>query len=221
MDKIIEAMQTSGLLSVLGAVVIWAFFQFVSTRIKASVQHEYDSKLEKEKDKNRLDSEIKIERYRLEFNQILSEYQIQFGYWYTEKAKAINEFYIEISKMYSTMQKVLSREQVDECTKEKREEMKEKLSEQRKKYKEKWLQLKLFVNQKEEELIEDFTAEETKFFVRFIVNKEFDKREEFIKEGQTILEEMSAIIDNLQQQFQDSLQFQNRIITNVDKDKKE
>ena len=215
-----NTIQSSGLASVLGGLIVWIFCQVVYAFITAKTQHKYNKELEEEKALIKQDSDIRLERYRLEFNQILSEYQIRFGYWYTEKAKAINGFYKEISKMYSIMSYIVSKERVSVCSAQEREDIKNQLANQRHKYKEEWMCLKLYVDQEEERLIEEFISKETKFFLKYLVNKATNDRDSFVKEGKMIIDDMSSIMEDLRQQFQKILTSQSKVMKNYEKERK-
>ena len=185
---------------------------FVISRL----QHKRNKELEEEKALIQQDCDIRLEKYRFEFNRILSEDQIRFGYWYTEKAKAINAFYKAISEIHSLMQIILSKEQADVCSQEDREELYANLSAQRKEYKKEWAYLKLYFDKQEEELIECFISEENKFFIKYLINKTINDRDSFVRDGKKILDDISSIMEALRQQFQRILTSQSVIMEKND-----
>lgn len=220
MKEIWEALQTSGFLSVLGGVCVWIICHVIYAVITAKTQHKYDKELEEKKALIQHDCDIRLERYRLEFNQILAEYQIRFGYWYTEKAKAINVFYKEISKLYSLMQIILSKEQANVCSKEDREILYMELAAKRKEYKKKLEYLKLYFEEEEEKKIEDFVSKENKFFIKYLINKTIDDRDSFVKDGKLIIDDMSSIMTALRQEFLKILTAQSNVIKYNERERK-
>lgn len=220
MKEVWNALVSSGLISIFGGALTWIFCHVIYAIITAKAQHKYDKELEEEKALIKQDCDIRLERYRLEFNQILAEYQIRFGYWYTEKAKAINVFYKEISKVYSLMQIIVSKEQANVCSKEDREILYMELAAKRKKYKKKLAYLKLYFDDEEEIIIKDFVSKENKFFIKYLINKTIDDRDSFVRDGKMIIDDMSSIMTALRQEFQKILTAQSNVIKYNERERK-
>ena len=70
-ETIITSILTS---SAFGGLLIW--------RIKKSIQHEYD---------------VKLEGFKAGYQKFLAENEIRFSWWHEEKAKAIKEIYNDLA----------------------------------------------------------------------------------------------------------------------------
>ena len=70
--------------AVLPLVLGYLFREWISVRLKKSIQHEYDTKLE---------------GFKAGYQKILDENQIRFSRFYSEQADTIKELYIRLSKL--------------------------------------------------------------------------------------------------------------------------
>lgn len=66
------------------SVLVWFCREWISARLKKSIQHEYDTKLE---------------GYKAGYQKFLDENRITFSLWHESQAKAIKETYSEIAKL--------------------------------------------------------------------------------------------------------------------------
>ena len=64
--------------------LVWFCREWISARLKKSIQHEYDTKLE---------------GYKAGYQKFLDENRITFSLWHESQAKAIKETYSEIAKL--------------------------------------------------------------------------------------------------------------------------
>ena len=62
--------------------VMWLLREWISTRLKKAIQHEYD---------------VKLEGYKAGYTRFLTENEIRFSRWHEEKLKAIKEVYSDLA----------------------------------------------------------------------------------------------------------------------------
>lgn len=101
MDDLWKVMLGSATISVLSyAGVDFLLRMWISTRLKKSIQHEYDIKLESFKALQKLE----LETYKASYSRFLDENHIRFEWWYERQATALQEIYeliVESEKDYT------------------------------------------------------------------------------------------------------------------------
>ena len=67
-----------GISTAVCAILAWLCREWISSRLKKSIQHEYD---------------VKLEGYKAGYTRFLTENEIRFSRWHEEKLKAIKDVY--------------------------------------------------------------------------------------------------------------------------------
>lgn len=79
--------------AILSAMVAWLCKSWISERLKAAIQHEYNEKFETFKVKLQADSAIEMEKLRSQLNINAAERQIQFSGLYQIRGQVITRLY--------------------------------------------------------------------------------------------------------------------------------
>ena len=193
-------------------ILVWLCREWISARLKASIQHEYDIKLEEHKTFIQHDCDIRLERYRVEFNQKLSDHQTRFNLFHQEKAKAIKVVFSYAVKLYYhlNMLRELEANPIWNINQTKKEQEKEKLKNEiialMDKAAQEWMNYRLFLTETEDVIFAQYQARfNTAFDVSFkSTEKQISK--EKIQEMDSLLLELETIINNLKASFQSTLQ---------------
>ncbi len=81
----ITLLSSAGVSGALSIVLVWLCREWISARLKKSIQHEYDVKLEAFKALQQKE----LEGYKVGYQKFLAENEIRFSNWHQEKANAI------------------------------------------------------------------------------------------------------------------------------------
>lgn len=191
---------TSGLL-------VWLCREWISARLKASIQHEYDLKLEEHKTFIQHDCDIRLERYRVEFNQKLSEHQTRFNLFHQEKANAIKHLYKDFSELFYSLERLLSEEEMPgEYRSTKRiQDTLNTFAMCSRKCQEDYYYLRLFIEDEEIDKIRLFFVLMREFVSRFLSSLNSSKHQELIENGQKTRIELNAILIELRKSFRNTL----------------
>lgn len=211
MKEFWSAVQSSGLASVLGGLVVWIFCQVVYAFITAKTNHKYNKDLEEEKALIQHDCDIRLERYRLEFNQLLSEHQTRFKYWHDEKAKAIKELYVDACELYNSLyylqlfKKLYGKLSLEEKRKRGLDERINKILIQRVEVEKKWYKLRLFLNNEEDNAFSDF-KDKVKDWHNVLAERDDQKNvKEIYEKGEECISDMKEVMENLRLIFRMAL----------------
>ena len=180
---------------------------FVISRL----QHKRNKELEEEKALIQHDCDIRLERYRLEFNQLLSEHQTQFKYWYDEKAKAIKGLYFSIQELFYSLTEFLFT--FNEFKKHGLDQEREAILKAKYSLFEsahdkahiEWLKNKLFLDEKEDVVIDCFfngCAQFVQNYINYLNNHEEDA---FVEKGFNVLEKTKTVLPRLRKAFREAL----------------
>ena len=153
--------------SIVCCVLGWLFREWISARLKKSIQHEYDVELEKFKALQRKE----LEGYKAGYKKALSENEIRFSWWYEEKAKAIKEVYSDLSELAFCLQylqtletdprwQVTGKEQV-------RANLITRFALKIEHSAEKWLKLRLFLGDMEDQKVSEFRIKTDQLFTLY------------------------------------------------------
>lgn len=63
----------------LSGILVWLCREWISARLRKSIQHEYD---------------VKLEGFKAGYQKVLDENRIAFSLWHEKQAKALQEIYI-------------------------------------------------------------------------------------------------------------------------------
>ncbi len=84
MNSLWTIVSSAGVSVVLSGTLVWLCREWISVRLKKSIQHEYD---------------VKLEGYKAGYQQILDEKRITFSWWHEAQAKAIQTTYSSIAEL--------------------------------------------------------------------------------------------------------------------------
>ena len=192
---------------VMAAIVEAALVCFCILRLQSKKNKE----LEEEKALIQHDCDIRLERYRLEFNQLLSEHQTRFKYWHDEKAKAIKGLYFTIQELFCSLTEFLFT--FNEFKKHGLDQKREAILEEKyslfdsahdNAYIE-WLKNKLFLDEKEDAVIECFFKECSQFVQNYINYRKNHKADAFVEKGFNVLEKTKTVLPGLRKAFREAL----------------
>ena len=68
----------------LSGILVWLCREWISARLRKSIQHEYD---------------VKLEGFKAGYQKVLDENRIAFSWWHEAQAKAIQETYSNIAEL--------------------------------------------------------------------------------------------------------------------------
>ena len=68
----------------LSGILVWLCREWISARLRKSIQHEYD---------------VKLEGFKAGYPKVLDENRIAFSWWHEAQAKAIQETYSNIAEL--------------------------------------------------------------------------------------------------------------------------
>lgn len=92
----------------LSSVLVFLFRNWISERIKASIQHEYDQKLETHKAQLKAESEISVEKLKSQLQVAAAERSIKLTKVFEQQADAIAETYSKLVTMITTVEEYTS-----------------------------------------------------------------------------------------------------------------
>lgn len=188
-------------------ILVWLCREWISARLRASIQHEYDIKLEEHKTFIQHDCDIRLERYRVEFNQKLSDHQTRFNRFHQERADAIKQLYKEFSELFYSLECLLSAMQMPAEYKSTKDIQKalhsfRMISE---KCQQDYYYLRLFIEDEEINKIKLFFGLEREFLVLFLSSLNSSNHQELINNGQKTRIELNAILIELRERFRNTL----------------
>ena len=91
----ITLLSSAGVSGALSIVLVWLCREWISARLKKSIQHEYDVKLEAFKALQQKE----LEGYKAGYQQILDEKRITLSWWHEAQAKAVQTTYSNIAEL--------------------------------------------------------------------------------------------------------------------------
>jgi hypothetical protein len=77
----------------LSGILVWLCREWISARLRKSIQHEYD---------------VKLEGFKAGYQKVLDENRIAFSWWHNAQAKAIQETYSHIAELSFSIDNKLS-----------------------------------------------------------------------------------------------------------------
>ncbi len=88
----------------LSSVLVFLFRNWISERIKASIQHEYDQKLETHKAQLKAESEVSIEKLKSQLQIVASERNIKLTRVFEQQAVTIAEIYSKLVALIAAIE---------------------------------------------------------------------------------------------------------------------
>ena len=190
----------------------WLCREWISARLRASIQHEYDIKLEDFKSRIHYEYELKLESSKTDFQKILNEHQTRFNYWHAEKAKTIKVVYSYLSFLYYNLNMLLSVEidpiwNANIVIKKQREtDLKQAILKKMADSIQEWLMFRLYLGDKEDALFAVFQNNVDKLYDICNESNEYTFSEEKRRDIDMLLRNLEAILNHLRKVFQDILQ---------------
>lgn len=178
------------------AALVWLLREWISARLKKSIQHEYD---------------VKLEAYKAAYQKMLAENEIRFGRWHEEKAKAIKDIYINLADAAYNLNFLLTLEndptwQSNPKIKENvRENISERFALSTESRLKSWFYYRLFLEDDEDAMIMEFQKKLHDLLIVYnycMINNDIGKLQ---KEGQEIIKELDILMNTLRHQFQNNL----------------
>ena len=171
------------------------FWGLLIWRIKKSIQHEYD---------------VKLEGFKAGYQKFLAENEIRFSWWHEEKAKAIKEIYSDLSELAFCLQYLQTLETDPRWQINGKEQVRSNLITRFalniEHSAEKWLKLRLFLGDMEDQKVSEFRIKTDQLFTLYAYSVMNNTADMLKSEGEQILRDINAIMDILRHNFQDILQ---------------
>ncbi len=172
------------------------------------LQHKNNKKLEEEKALTKLDFDIRLERYRVEFNQILSERQTSFTIWHQEKADATKKIYKELTELYYLLQRLLDmgKKKIEHrCSEKEFNEFADTVVAQGRQCNKAWMFLRLYIEKKEDDLFCDFLSKVHDYLMLYVSSVEKSDINSLTNVGEKFLTQMTLILNLLRESFRENL----------------
>ena len=189
---LLSSMGVSTLVSVIS---VWLFKEWISARLKKSIQHEYD---------------VKLEGFKAGYQKVLDENRIAFSWWHEEKAKAIKEIYSNLSELSFCLQYLQTLETDPRWQIDGKEQVRANLitrfTVNVEQNAENWLKLRLFLGDMEDQKINLLCTKTDKLFTLYAHAVTNNNPNMIKSEGEQILRDINAIMEILRHSFQDILQ---------------
>ncbi len=179
----------------LSGILVWLCREWISARLRKSIQHEYD---------------VKLEGFKAGYQKFLTENEIRFSWWHEEKAKAIKEIYSDLSELAFCLQYLQTLETDPRWQINGKEQVRSNLITRFalsiERSAEKWLKLRLFLGDMEDQKVSEFRIKTDQLFTLYAHSVMNNTADMLKSEGEQILRDINAIMDILRHNFQDILQ---------------
>ena len=179
----------------LSGILVWLCREWISARLRKSIQHEYD---------------VKLEGFKAGYQKFLAENEIRFSWWHEEKAKAIKEIYSDLSELAFCLQYLQTLETDLRWQINGKEQVRSNLITRFvlsiERSAEKWLKLRLFLGDMEDQKVSEFRIKTDQLFTLYAHSVMNNTADMLKSEGEQILRDINAIMDILRHNFQDILQ---------------
>lgn len=196
----------------------WLCREWISARLRASIQHEYDKKfaeyekrvqheydvqLEGFKSRIHYEYDLKLESSKTDFQKVLDEHQTRFKYWYDEKAKAIKDLYSNACELYYSLyflqlfEWLHGNRSSEEWIKKERKTRKDQITALKLKVKKDWYILRLFLDDEEDNAFVEYENEINDWSrVLFDINDE-NRTKEIKENGNMLIDDIKKVLDKL------------------------
>ena len=174
-----------------------AFWGLLIWRIKKSIQHEYD---------------VKLEGFKAGYQKFLAENEIRFSWWHEEKAKAIKEIYNDLANASFDLTFLLTLEndprwQIDLELKAKvRKMVVDRYTASIEPRHQRWICQRLFIEDSEDKKVIEFTLKTDQLLTMYSYCMMTNNIVALQKDGPIVLKELEMIMETLRHSFQDILQ---------------
>lgn len=175
----------------------WLCREWISARLRKSIQHEYD---------------VKLEGFKAGYQKVLDENRIAFSWWHEEKVKAIKEIYNDLANAAFDLTFLLTLEndprwQVDLELKAKvRKLVVDRYTASIEPRHQRWICQRLFIEDSEDKKVIEFTLKTDQLLTIYSYCMMTNNIAELQKNGPVVLKELETIMETLRHRFQDILQ---------------
>lgn len=107
MDLIVSILASSAISATLLATIAFLAKSWISERLKSSIKHEYDQKLESLKAILKAQNDVELERLRSQLAIAAIEHQVRFQSQHEKSATVIADVYRQTSQLYSAVSNYL------------------------------------------------------------------------------------------------------------------
>lgn len=186
--------------SVISSILVYICREWISSRLKQSIKHEYDAKLE---------------GYKAGYNKFLTESEICFNWWHNEQANAIKEVYNDLADLHFCLYYLFLLEtdkrwelvniQQKEIV---RNNLISTFTKNIEQSAQKWFRLKLFLEDLDNSKVKSFRIKTDELFTIYFNSITGKTIENLHNNGDHILAELNNIMEDLRHRFQNILQGQ-------------
>ena len=175
----------------------WLCREWISARLRKSIQHEYD---------------VKLEGFKAGYQKFLAENEIRFSWWHEEKAKAIKEIYNDLANAAFDLTFLLTLEndprwQVDLELKAKvRKMVVDRYTASIEPRHQRWICQRLFIEDSEDKKVGEFALKTDQLLTMYSYCMMTNNIVALQKDGPIVLKELEMIMETLRHSFQDILQ---------------
>ena len=181
----------------LSGILVWLCREWISARLRKSIQHEYD---------------VKLEGFKAGYQKFLDENRIAFSWWHEEKAKAIKDIYTDLANAAFDLTFLLTLEndprwQVDLELKAKvRKMVVDRYTASIEPRHQRWICQRLFIEDNEDKKVGEFALKTDHLLTMYTHCVMTNNIDILRKDGPTVLKELESIMESLRHRFQDILQ---------------
>ena len=101
---VLQLIASAGVNAALSSLIIWITKSWISERLKQSIKHEYDQKLEIHKAQLKAESDVEIERLKCQLSISANERQIRFASLHERQAEVIAETYSLLKQLFTCLE---------------------------------------------------------------------------------------------------------------------
>ena len=181
----------------LSGILVWLCREWISARLRKSIQHEYS---------------VKLEGFKAGYQKFLAENEIRFSWWHEEKAKAIKEIYNDLANAAFDLTFLLTLEndprwQVDLELKAKvRKMVVDRYTASIEPRHQRWICQRLFIEDSEDKKVGEFALKTDQLLTMYSYCMMTNNIVALQEDGPIVLKELEMIMEALRHRFQDILQ---------------
>jgi phosphate/sulfate permease len=99
-EFVVSLIASAGISAAMAGFVVWLTKSWISERLKSSIKHEYDEKIETHKAQLKAQSDLEAERLRSQLNIASIEHEVKFAGLHNKRAEVIAELYSLLVQAY-------------------------------------------------------------------------------------------------------------------------
>ncbi len=185
-----------GFSTFLCGVLCFLFREWISARLRKSIQHEYD---------------IKLEGYKAGYQKFLAENEIRFHNWHKEEANAIKVVFGDVAELVHNLYFLYDLELNEQWNatpdiKERcRKETIDKFVQNTMNRRDKWLKVRLYLKDGEDKKVNEFYQKAGKIFAMYAQALKQNNLKLLLNDGVVRLKELDDFMNAIRHCFQDAL----------------